>query len=65
MTVAGDLALGDTLARNAAWFADAPAYVADGRILTHGELFALYSAARSPAGRRAVRQRRDVPVSRC
>ncbi|MDX6344648.1 MAG: hypothetical protein QOH87_4786, partial [Trebonia sp.] len=35
-----DLALGDTLVRNATWFAGTPAYVADGRALTHAQLLA-------------------------
>jgi acyl-CoA synthetase (AMP-forming)/AMP-acid ligase II len=35
-----DLAMGDTLVRNATWFADTPAYVADGRSLSHAQLYA-------------------------
>jgi hypothetical protein len=33
-----DLSMGDTLARNATWFADAPAYIAGGRRLSHAPL---------------------------
>lgn len=35
-----DLSMGSTLARNAAWFADTPAYLAAGRSCSHAQLYA-------------------------
>jgi acyl-CoA synthetase (AMP-forming)/AMP-acid ligase II len=56
-----DLALGDTLVRNATWFADTPAYVADGRVLTHAQLLA--RAARLASALAAMGVRRQDRVS--
>jgi acyl-CoA synthetase (AMP-forming)/AMP-acid ligase II len=58
---APDLALGDTLARNATWFADTSAYVADGRALSHARLRA--RAARLASALAAVGVRRQDRVS--
>ncbi len=35
-----DLSMGSTLVRNATWFADTPAYVADGCTRSHAQLYA-------------------------
>jgi acyl-CoA synthetase (AMP-forming)/AMP-acid ligase II len=56
-----DLALGDTLVGNATWFADTPAYVADGRVLTHAQLLA--RAARLASALAAAGMRRQDRVS--
>lgn len=53
--------MGDTLARNATWFGDAPAYICEGRTLTHGELNA--HAARLAAALAAHGVRRQDRVS--
>jgi acyl-CoA synthetase (AMP-forming)/AMP-acid ligase II len=56
-----DLSLADTLVRNATWFADTPAYVADGRAQTHAQLLARagrLASALAAAGVRRVASRR-------
>jgi acyl-CoA synthetase (AMP-forming)/AMP-acid ligase II len=57
-----DLALGDTLVRNATWFADTPAYVADGRILTHAQLHARAARLASALAAAGVRRQDRVSV---
>jgi acyl-CoA synthetase (AMP-forming)/AMP-acid ligase II len=59
---APDLALGDTLVRNAAWFADTPAYVADGRALTHAQLLARAARLASALAAAGVRRQDRVSV---
>jgi acyl-CoA synthetase (AMP-forming)/AMP-acid ligase II len=59
---APDLAVGDTLARNAAWFADTPAYVADGRVLTHAQLLARAGRLASALAAAGVRRQDRVSV---
>src|ERR1700728_1002603 len=56
-----DLSLADTLVRNATWFADTPAYVADGRALTHAQLLA--RAARLACALAAAGVRRHEPAA--
>jgi acyl-CoA synthetase (AMP-forming)/AMP-acid ligase II len=58
---APDLALDDTLIRNATWFADTPAYVADDRALSHAQL--LTRAARLASALAAAGVRRQDRVS--
>src|SRR3984957_7073144 len=57
-----DLALGDTLTRNATWFADTPAYVADGRALTHAQLLARAARLASALAAAGVRRQDRVSV---
>jgi acyl-CoA synthetase (AMP-forming)/AMP-acid ligase II len=57
-----DLALGDTLVRNATWFADTPAYVADGRVLTHAQLLARAARLASALAAAGVRRQDRVSV---
>jgi acyl-CoA synthetase (AMP-forming)/AMP-acid ligase II len=57
-----DLALGDTLVRNATWFADTPAYVADGRVLTHARLLARAARLASALAAAGVRRQDRVSV---
>jgi acyl-CoA synthetase (AMP-forming)/AMP-acid ligase II len=59
---APDLALGDTLIRNATWFADTPAYVADGRALTHARLLARAARLASALAAAGVRRQDRVSV---
>jgi len=56
-----DLSMGSTLARNAAWFADTPAYLAAGRSCSHAQLYA--RAARLAAALAAHGIRRQDRVS--
>jgi hypothetical protein len=50
-----DLSMGSTLARNATWFADTPAYVADGCTRSHAQLYARAARLRRVlVGRAAV-----------
>src|ERR1700733_5113646 len=56
-----DLALDDTLIRNATWFADTPAYVAGDRALSHAQL--LTRAARLASALAAAGVRRQDRVS--
>jgi acyl-CoA synthetase (AMP-forming)/AMP-acid ligase II len=55
-----DLAMGDTLVRNAAWFADTPAYVADGRALSHAQLYARAARLASALATAGVRRQDRV-----
>jgi acyl-CoA synthetase (AMP-forming)/AMP-acid ligase II len=57
-----DLALNDTLVRNATWFADTPAYVADGRVLTHAQLLARAARLASALAAAGVRRQDRVSV---
>src|ERR1700692_528500 len=57
-----DLALGDTLVRNATWFAGTPAYVADGRALTHAQLLARAARLASALAAAGVRRQDRVSV---
>ena len=57
-----DLSLADTLVRNATWFADTPAYVADGRALTHARLLARASRLASALAAAGVRRQDRVSV---
>jgi acyl-CoA synthetase (AMP-forming)/AMP-acid ligase II len=59
---APDLALGDTLVRNATWFADTPAYVADGRVLTHAQLLARAARLTSALADAGVRRQDRVSL---
>src|SRR5712691_1836865 len=56
-----DLSMGSTPARNAAWFADTPAYLAAGRSCSHAQLYA--RAARLAAALAAHGIRRQDRVS--
>jgi acyl-CoA synthetase (AMP-forming)/AMP-acid ligase II len=56
-----DLSMGSTLARNATWFADTPAYVADGCTRSHAQLYA--RAARLASALAASGVRRQDRVS--
>src|ERR1700689_1190687 len=57
-----DLSLGDTLVRNATWFADTPAYVADGRALTHAQLHGRAGRLASALAAAGVRRQDRVSV---
>jgi acyl-CoA synthetase (AMP-forming)/AMP-acid ligase II len=59
---APDLALGDTLVRNATRFADTPAYVADGRAVTHLQLHARAGRLASALAAAGVRRQDRVSV---
>jgi acyl-CoA synthetase (AMP-forming)/AMP-acid ligase II len=56
-----DLSMGSTLVRNATWFADTPAYVADGCTRSHAQLYA--RAARLASALAACGVRRQDRVS--
>jgi acyl-CoA synthetase (AMP-forming)/AMP-acid ligase II len=60
--MAPDLTMGDTLARNASWFADTPAYVADGRSLSHAQLRARAARLASALAAHGVRRQDRVSV---
>src|ERR1700761_2152154 len=60
--MAPDLTMGDTLVRNATWFADTPAYVAAGRSLSHGQLHARAARLASALATRGVRRQDRVSV---
>src|SRR6202046_3240221 len=57
-----DLSLADPLVRNATWFADTPAYVADGRALTHAQLLARAAQLASALAAAGVRRQDRVSV---
>src|SRR3984885_8916871 len=57
-----DLAMGDTLVRNATWFADTPAYIADGRALSHAQLYARAARLASALAAHGVRRQDRVSV---
>ena len=60
--MAPDLAMSDTLVRNATWFADTPAYVADGRALSHAQLYARAARLASALAAHGVRRQDRVSV---
>ena len=62
LSSAPDLALNDTLVRNATWFADTSAYVADGRVLTHAQLLARAARLASALAAAGVRRQDRVSV---
>ncbi|HEY1704292.1 MAG TPA: AMP-binding protein [Trebonia sp.] len=57
-----DLAMSDTLVRNATWFAGTPAYIADGRTLTHAQLYARAARLASTLAAAGVRRQDRVSV---
>jgi acyl-CoA synthetase (AMP-forming)/AMP-acid ligase II len=57
-----DLAMGDTLVRNATWFADTPAYIAGDRALTHAALHARAARLASALAAAGVRKQDRVSV---
>ena len=60
--MAPDLAMGDTLVRNATWFADTPAYIADSRALSHAQLYARAARLASALAAHGVRRQDRVSV---
>jgi acyl-CoA synthetase (AMP-forming)/AMP-acid ligase II len=60
--MAPDLTMGDTLVRNATWFADTPAYVADGRSLSHAQLHARAAQLAAALAAHGVRRQDRVSV---
>jgi acyl-CoA synthetase (AMP-forming)/AMP-acid ligase II len=60
--MAPDLAMGDTLVRNATWFADTPAYIADGRALSHAQLCTRAARLASALAAHGVRRQDRVSV---
>ena len=57
-----DLSMGSTLVRNATWFADTPAYVADGCTRSHAQLYA-HAARLASEAPRHVFVTDDLPIS--
>jgi acyl-CoA synthetase (AMP-forming)/AMP-acid ligase II len=56
------LSMGDTLTRNATWYADTPAYVAGGRRLTHAQLHARAARLASALAGHGVRRQDRVSL---
>jgi len=54
--------MGDTLARNMTWFRDTPAYIADGRVLSHGQLYARAARLASALAAHGVRRQGRVSL---